>query len=411
MLQNGDVVLAPFGRGVRTYRVQVGIVDVTLHSATLLAKDGSTHGPARLVTLTRLNHLTREDTELWQALFAAHARIDAAAYAEINAVDDPGDAPQVQMLLLPCVLMSCFKCTQPHVQVDAQVDDLPPPPVLPYANIDAEQIANPDEPAAPQAQAHCVPQPPLHRLAGVVCSAQAEDIIDEYAFQEDNDPRCDDDTCYICLVEKGRPTCNSGCVFCDDCLFTYGKMKLEGAPCTSSPDCTVCVDGAISWQMLASRWPTAEYAIFDRLIAHYAEPRAQNTTIEDSVDSQCGRLLHAARNEIVNTQNLQAPCCGAVFVDFNDCFALQCHVCQHYFCAWCVEWHSPDWHMAHDHVRACACNPHAGAVYGNMDLWEENVARRKRARLGRMQRDLDAKVRTLAALVGGLSAQVVNLDP
>ena len=71
-------------------------------------------------------------------------------------------------------------------------------------------------------------------------------------------------------------------------------------------------------------------------------------------------------NIMAATQDLKTPCCGIVFDDFHDCFAVTCRDCGKYFCAWCMDpefvFTSSD--AAHNHVRNCQDNAQPGAVYG-----------------------------------------------
>ena len=51
MLQVGDVVRASFGLGMQTFKVNVIVCDIARNKATLLTRDGTLFGPARIGSL------------------------------------------------------------------------------------------------------------------------------------------------------------------------------------------------------------------------------------------------------------------------------------------------------------------------------------------------------------------------
>ena len=80
------------------------------------------------------------------------------------------------------------------------------------------------------------------------------------------------------------------------------------------------------------------------------------------------------------------PCCKTAFFDFQDCFAVKCNNCPStFFCASCMEHVSGNSVDAHEHVRVCTQNAHAGAVYGDYDRWDAHCRAKKRQRLDSMK--------------------------
>ena len=74
--------------------------------------------------------------------------------------------------------------------------------------------------------------------------------------------------------------------------------------------------------------------------------------IKSGEEREAHLLVRKIRNEILN---LRCPACGAVFVDFDGCFALRCAVstCRRAFCALCLTDCGSDAHM---HVALCPKN-------------------------------------------------------
>merc|ERR1712159_569128 len=61
-----------------------------------------------------------------------------------------------------------------------------------------------------------------------------------------------------------------------------------------------------------------------------------------------------------NILTLKCPRCGAAFVDFEGCMALNCAICGVGFCGWCLADCGRD---AHEHVARCTAKPHSADRY------------------------------------------------
>lgn len=69
--------------------------------------------------------------------------------------------------------------------------------------------------------------------------------------------------------------------------------------------------------------------------------------------------------------------CGAVIYDFDGCFAVECQLCGHNFCGWCLTDCVED---AHPHVMHCPLNTlHRGSYCGTIEEFNQvHTARRKK---------------------------------
>ena len=89
----------------------------------------------------------------------------------------------------------------------------------------------------------------------------------------------------------------------------------------------------------------------DALEAERARMKAefdQIMRIQDE-DKRKAELIRLEINSEILNLKCPAPNCGAVFADFDGCFALTCHRCKAGFCAWCLEHCGND---AHAHCLA-----------------------------------------------------------
>jgi hypothetical protein len=210
--------------------------------------------------------------------------------------------------------------------------------------------------------------------------------------------------CSICFTEAAPLQCEAGCAFCADCLFDYGSHLLSSRPKQDVLHC-VCGD-AIAWKTMASAWPEEEAAGLDRLVSHFGKSRVEAShnrgrPKELGISTMFDQLETKIPNIMAATQELKTPCCGTVFVDFDECFSLTCSGCGRYFCAWCMDSDSvfTDTEAAHDHVRNCQENPHPGAVYGDPMRWHSHCVGMKRERLNTARVSLYHKVTKLAQSV------------
>ena len=93
-------------------------------------------------------------------------------------------------------------------------------------------------------------------------------------------------------------------------------------------------------------------------------------------------------NEILN---LTCPSCKAVFIDFDDCFALTCSRCSTGFCVWCLKDYFGD---AHAHVAHCLDNKNGnGNVYGTLEDFNRHHNNRRLHLINERLKDCDDDVR------------------
>ena len=97
----------------------------------------------------------------------------------------------------------------------------------------------------------------------------------------------------------------------------------------------------------------------------------EQTLAKSGEEREAHLLIRKIRNEILN---LRCPACGAVFIDFDGCWALTCSVntCRRAFCAWCLADCGKD---AHKHVAAC---PEGNGQYSGGDSRAFNAHHNKR---------------------------------
>ena len=111
--------------------------------------------------------------------------------------------------------------------------------------------------------------------------------------------------------------------------------------------------------------------------------------------SEFERQVEAARlhvEENLLTLKCPRPACGQAFVDFSNCFALQCHRCGCGFCAWCLADCGAD---AHAHVANCPQNRHPQrAVYADLSLFDMCQKERRERGIRRFLCTLNEDVNT-----------------
>ena len=368
----GDIVIATFGRGTRTFKVPVILCLINWirgrQRATLLTTDGSTYSNARLASLVAAPHDIPQRTALVNAL---------QTWNEQRNPPDPPDPPN--------------NPPNPHIQHEhnpinnhvhhAPEHDAPehPPPDNP---IDID-----DAPVEPPLQHFVQPplEPPLEPPAQVVI-----EIYDDDVPLNANAPPPQmyapinilNKSCVICCETPDifdNYLCSSGCCICQVCLNTYSNTLLQTIITTEKPKCPMQCDGLFSWKTLANALPDTS---FKQIYEHYLSTSSTSQPALKSFKETRKQHLHNT-SEILNmSQTLLTPCCHLPFYEFQDCFAVQCE-CKKWFCAWCMSPHFvfDGTDEAHQHVRICDENPRKGAVYGDYQQWDIHCAKKKRTRL------------------------------
>ena len=86
--------------------------------------------------------------------------------------------------------------------------------------------------------------------------------------------------------------------------------------------------------------------------------------------SERDRKVYVARKRIIDEIiTLRCPRCKKAFVDFANCFAIECSSKpKHFFCGWCLKDCGDDFKAAHTHVASCPEKPaNAGTYYASPD--------------------------------------------
>jgi serine/threonine protein kinase len=157
---------------------------------------------------------------------------------------------------------------------------------------------------------------------------------------------------------------------CRDCANVSAKSIVDksiarAAPMTCSVD--LC-EGELSHARLAKLTDDKVFADYSKKLNDVlelrvnqdwqlrlrAELQAQRRLLRDDLPRE--ERIAAHRQHVCDRLlSLQCPSCDAVFVDFTDCFALECALCGTEFCAWCLA-NCGDSNAAHLHVAHCAKN-------------------------------------------------------
>ena len=106
-----------------------------------------------------------------------------------------------------------------------------------------------------------------------------------------------------------------------------------------------------------------------------APQEEQETATVDGCLNLAKRRMRQALEEAVT---VKTPCCQRVFGHFDGCFALRCHACDTFFCAWCLVETSANDQEMHRHVAHCPQNPHPGAVFGDYVAWRKTHLSKKK---------------------------------
>lgn len=381
----GDIVIATFGSGRRTWKVPVIVADINWIrlKATLLTADGTTYPGARLAALVAA------DRDIPQAaqLVAAHLTHiqqhnppnPQNPHDQENQHDDVNNEQANDADLLPA------HGAQPLAGEEAPVQD-------PIEEVEEAAVQEGDDPVEdPVADPVEDPVEEVEdndnaRQHVPAHDAQQQVVAPVQAPVEALDPEL---MCMVCFADTGPLLCASDCRFCKDCLFTYAGTLFQKQVTTRSPPCPLACGSLMSLQTMAAAFAPEFSDRYDRLVYEYMLPEFQRTTQAltaptlQSFEADRTQLLHKTCGILSNSQTLLTPCCHMAFYEFQDCFAVQCAWCSKWFCAWCI---SPDFvfdnsHAAHRHVRDCYENPRQGAVYGDYNEWDAHCNKKKRKRL------------------------------
>jgi hypothetical protein len=144
----------------------------------------------------------------------------------------------------------------------------------------------------------------------------------------------------------------------------------------------------------------------------YAELLTQSRLLRGELTRE-ERIGAHRRHVCDNLLTMHCPQCRAAFVDFSDCFALECAMCGAEFCAWCLA-NCGDTNSAHTHVLHCKNNiTNPRSVFGSERQFED-CHRQRRERLVReyLQAIVQAEMRgdVLAALAEDLAGVGVVIE-
>ena len=159
---------------------------------------------------------------------------------------------------------------------------------------------------------------------------------------------------------------------------------VKNNPCTSPAFSDGTVAGAVA-ESTFDKYVSARGRLLEQKLAKEMEKDKQSQVHAElqrlrALDEEQRQVEQARLHIQEQILNLACPRCSAVFVDFDDCFALSCNRClpQCGFCAWCLQDCGAD---AHRHVARCPYNLAPGKnVYGTKELFAEAV-RVRRVRL------------------------------
>ena len=103
----------------------------------------------------------------------------------------------------------------------------------------------------------------------------------------------------------------------------------------------------------------AERAMLQSIKEHKNEEKAANKNVSP-IELAVQQAVQTIREDMLN---LKCPRCDKVFIEFTDCFALECHdkqFCGCFFCATCLHDCGNTMPEAHQHVLKCR-----GALFGD----------------------------------------------
>ena len=267
MLQVGDVVQASFGRGVRTFKVDVVVYAIVRNKATVLTRDGTLFGPARLGSLQMVYGLEQIERVWWQRVLD-----------EYRQLHDQGPN---------------------NVVADVAQDDIAEP------NDDGNALVANANDVVPHIAAEEAPHPPVTEAITVF------------------DTKDDAFACDICGEADAKFACSGACHFCADCLLAYSETLSEGRAQTQVPPCAQGCGCVMDWKTMASAIDSD--AKFARLVTHFAAPQPVETSTvhdmlkeEDTVDSHLDKFRAKALAYLAEAQTLMKPCCKTAFFDFQD---------------------------------------------------------------------------------------------
>lgn len=181
------------------------------------------------------------------------------------------------------------------------------------------------------------------------------------------------EVCIVCMEENALfegTSCEDGDFLCKDCVAHSVEAAAKPQACVSvdsdgtmacmKPGCDKRISGqeitrlapnALNHLMLIARMKAEnEAAIWaEQEIRRHMETFLQT----DGLTRDTERHLKHIQEKILNAS---CPHCNTCFDQFDGCCAVECgsDKCGHYFCAWCLEYSSPDSDACHTHVRTCS---------------------------------------------------------
>ena len=221
---------------------------------------------------------------------------------------------------------------------------------------------------------------------------------DVNALQDDDDPFLPVlNECVICMDKtECIATAECGNVVCHGCVRDYVQLVVLTKPAKEPKVMCPCnCGGQLPWTHVTE---SLTQESMNGLMVHLTKPApviaigpppSDVTTIVDTLKTESRKRLEEAAT-------LCTPCCGAAVLDFDACFAVHCHFCERWFCAYCLTYHDSNSRVCHDHVKICAENPDKGQYYGDAHWWaKEHVPRVKRSRVHSVASELRAQVKSV----------------
>ena len=222
---------------------------------------------------------------------------------------------------------------------------------------------------------------------------------DVNALQDDDDPFLPVlNECVICMDKtECIATAECGNVVCHGCVRDYVQLVVLTKPAKEPKVMCPCnCGGQLPWTHVTE---SLTQESMNGLMVHLTMPApvvSTATFLPADVESSVDMLKLESRKRLDEAATLCTPCCGAAILDFDACFAVNCHFCERWFCAYCLTYHDSDSRVCHDHVKICAENPKPGEFYGDGHWWAKEHVPRKRARkVHAVASELRAQVKTV----------------
>ena len=223
---------------MRTFKVHVIVYAIARNKATVLTRDGTRFGSARLSSFQMLHDLEQHERVLWQ-----HVLHD---YRQLH---DQG----------------------PDRLADDALVDIPDPP-----NDGAPLDVDVNEHFA-MVEAG---------LDGLFAAEAPPPVLEEVTVIEDDTFACD-----IFGEDDAKFSCNGACHFCADCLVAYSETLFEGKAECKVPACAQGCGSVFDWKTMAGAIDSD--AKFARLFTHFAAS-PETSTVRDTLkeDATMDSHLH-----------------------------------------------------------------------------------------------------------------------